>query len=53
LNIEYYYLFLEWVGDIKSEKSEVKNLKWVEPKEIRILKLEEAYKYWFNKLNYL
>ena len=47
------YKILEWSGELKKEKSEVKNLKWVAPSELKKIKLEEAYQYWFKKLGYL
>ncbi|MDD5527743.1 MAG: NUDIX hydrolase [Patescibacteria group bacterium] len=49
----YLYEVLEWSGEIKREKSEVKNIRWVELDKIKDLPLEEAYQYWFKKLGYL
>jgi mutator protein MutT len=47
------YEALEWTGKIKIEKSEVKNINWVAISELKKLKLEEAYQYWFKKSGYL
>jgi mutator protein MutT len=47
------YEVLEWTGEIKRERSEVKNVEWIELKNIKNLKIEEAYNYWFKKLNFL
>ncbi|MDD4901842.1 MAG: NUDIX hydrolase [Patescibacteria group bacterium] len=47
------YEVSEWTGKLKKEESEVKNINWVAISELKKLKLEEAYKYWFKKLGYL
>ncbi|HTX87296.1 MAG TPA: NUDIX hydrolase [Candidatus Nanoarchaeia archaeon] len=49
----YLYEVLEWSGELIKEESEVKNIKWVELVELKKIKLEEAYRYWFKKLSYL
>jgi 8-oxo-dGTP pyrophosphatase MutT (NUDIX family) len=47
------YEILEWTGNVKMEKSEVMKIKWVKPESVGKMRLEEAFKYWFKKLNYL
>ena len=47
----YWYIYeCEVEGDIKIKKDEVKSINWFSAGEIRKLKLEKAWKYWFKKL---
>ena len=41
---------LDWDGNLKRSEREVKKLKWFNEKEIGNLKLEEVWRYWFEKL---
>ena len=51
VNIHYWYLFKCSVsGKIKENKSETKSIGWYTPEEIKNLKLEPVWHYWFKKL---
>ena len=46
----YVYEIGEWQGKIKQNKREVKEINWFSPDEIKKLKLEQIWQYWFKKL---
>lgn len=48
----YLYEILEWKGGVKKEDKEAKDIKWVNTKDLKNLKLEEVWQYWFEKLGY-
>lgn len=51
VNVHYWYLFeCEVSGDIKENKREVKSIGWYGINEIKKLKLEPSWNYWFKKL---
>jgi FAD synthetase len=47
------YEVLEWSGRIKKNVREEKNIKWVDIREIKKLKLEKVWGYWFKKIKFL
>ena len=48
----YWYLFkCEITGEMKQEKDEEKSIGWYSIEEIKKLKLEPVWEYWFKKLN--
>lgn len=51
VNTHYWYLFeCKFSGKIKENKRETKSISWFAPEEIKKLKLEPAWQYWFKKL---
>ncbi len=44
------YEALEWIGEEKINKKEMFDMKWVKINELKKLKLEKVWKYWFKKL---
>ena len=51
MTIHYWYLFECAVsGDVKQNKRETKSIGWYTPSEIKKLKLEPVWEYWFKKL---
>lgn len=40
----------KWEGDVFAEKKEARNISWKSAEEIRTLKLEPVWEYWFKKL---
>jgi len=51
VSVHYWYLFeCEVSGEIKRNKTETKSIAWYSQKEIKKLKLEPVWKYWFKKL---
>ena len=46
------YKVIGWDGEVKKEDREAKDIRWVSPEEIKELKLEEVWQYWFKKLGY-
>ena len=46
----YLYEVLEWSGELATNRKEEKELTWKAPKEIKKLKLEKAWDYYFKKL---
>ena len=52
--IHYWYLFkCKTSGKIKRNYRETKSIGWFSKSEIKNLKLEPVWKYWFEKLNIL
>jgi len=49
----YVYEIEEWSGELNRNKRETKNINWFTINEIRKLKLEEIWQYWFEKLHIL
>jgi len=51
VNVHYWYLFeCEVSGEVKQNCKETKSIGWYTIKEIKKLKLEPVWKYWFEKL---
>jgi 8-oxo-dGTP pyrophosphatase MutT (NUDIX family) len=51
INIHYWYLFeCKFTGSLNPDYSEAKSMAWYSPEEIKKLKLEPVWEYWFNKL---
>jgi 8-oxo-dGTP pyrophosphatase MutT (NUDIX family) len=51
INSHYWYLFdCQVSGDIKQNELETKSIAWYAPNEIKKLKLEPVWQYWFKKL---
>jgi len=50
VDVHYWYLFeCEVSGDIKENKRETKSINWYSKEEIKKLKLEPSWMYWFKK----
>lgn len=47
----YLYEILDYNGEVKINKEEAKSAGWYSAEEIKELKLEEVWEYWFKKLN--
>ena len=41
----------DYAGEIRIEKTEVKNYQWVDKAGLKELELEPVWSYWFDKLN--
>lgn len=41
----------QWKGEVKISEREVKNFSWMDAEELKNSKLEEVWKYWFEKIN--
>ncbi len=51
IHVHHWFVFeCKTTGDINRSYSESKSLKWYTIKEMKKLKLEEMWKYWFKKL---
>ena len=54
IGIHYWFIFgCEVEGEVKANYSEVKSIGWFSKDEIKDLKLEPVWKYWFEKLGIL
>ncbi len=52
--VHYWYLFeCDVKGDVKRSLGEARSIAWFSKKEIKKLKLEPVWKYWFEKLGVL
>ncbi len=47
------YQAKSWLGEIKEKDKEADVIKWVKQGELKKLKLEPVWQYWFQKLNIL
>jgi hypothetical protein len=47
---EWYLFVCEVSGELKPNEREVKSIGWYTSAEIKTLKLEEVWEYWFKKL---
>ncbi len=47
------YEILDWKGKIKQNRREEKALEWKDVSEVKKLKLEKIWEYWFSKLKIL
>lgn len=51
ITTHYWYLYAcQTYGEIKQNKRETKSIGWYQPAQIKQLKLEPAWDYWFKKL---
>lgn len=51
IDSHYWYLFeCEVEGELNLDKKEAKSIGWYSPEEIKDLKLEPVWEYWFKKL---
>ena len=52
INVHYWNLFeCEVIGDVETNAAEAKSMGWYSREEIKKLKLEPVWEYWFEKLN--
>ena len=47
------YEVIKWQGEAQKNDKEAKGMQWVKIEDLKNLKLEEVWQYWFEKLNYI